>query len=127
MTSLISGRRSAGRSGKAAYSPAAGDIVWTNFTPQAGSEQAGKRPALVISEIGFNGPTGFAFVAPITSAVKGWPFEVPLPVGLKTTGVVLADQMKPLDLRSRGVSFIEGAPPEVLDEVRARLAPILGL
>ncbi len=74
-----------------------GDIIWINFTPQVGREQAGRRPAIVISPIKYNRRVGLALVCPITTKVKGYPFEVILPSGLAVSGVILADQVKSLD------------------------------
>lgn len=81
--------------------PRRGDLVWLDFDPQAGREQAGRRPAIVLSEADFNELTGFAVVCPITSQIKNYPFEVPLPEGLPFTGVVLTDQLKSLDVKRR--------------------------
>ncbi|WP_168121856.1 type II toxin-antitoxin system PemK/MazF family toxin [Paenibacillus sp. HB172176] len=80
--------------------PERGDLVWLDFDPQAGHEQAGRRPAIVLSEADFNDLTGFAFVCPITKQVKEYPFEVALPEGLPFTGVVLTDQLKSLDVKN---------------------------
>ena len=76
------------------YIPDRGDVVWLEFAPQAGHEQAGKRPALVISPAAYNGRVGLALLCPITSQKKGYPFEVALPAGMKLQGVILADQIK---------------------------------
>ncbi|HEV2125939.1 MAG TPA: endoribonuclease MazF, partial [Chloroflexota bacterium] len=96
---------------KPAYVPERGDLVWLSFTPQAGHEQAGRRPALVISPAVYNGKVGLAIFCPITSQVKGYPFEVPLGGG-SIGGVVLADQVKGLDWRARKAEFAERAPAE---------------
>lgn len=82
---------------KGAYIPERGDAVWITLDPQAGHEQAGRRPALVLSPSAYNGRVGLALLCPITSQVKGYPFEVPLPAGLGVAGVVGADQVKSLD------------------------------
>ena len=74
-------------------------MIWLTFTPQSGREQAGRRPALVVSPSAYNSKVGLALVCPITSKVKGYPFEVPLPNGVPVQGVVLADQMRGLDWR----------------------------
>jgi mRNA interferase MazF len=109
------------------YVPERGDIVWLQFDPQAGHEQAGKRPALVLSPSAYNGRVGLALLCPITSQRKGYPFEVELPAGMKVQGVVLADQIKSLDWRFRNAERVEIAPPTVLVEtvgkVRALLDP----
>ena len=86
--------------------PARGDLVWLDFDPQAGHEQPGRRPAIVLSESDFNDLTGFALVCPITNQVKEYPFEVPLPEGLIFTGVVLTDQMKSLDVTKRRIKIV---------------------
>ncbi|HTG17989.1 MAG TPA: endoribonuclease MazF, partial [Blastocatellia bacterium] len=83
------------------YSPDRGDIVWIDFSPQAGHEQAGRRPALVVSPGAYNKKVGLAILCPITSQVKGYPFEVALPDDLPIQGVVLSDQAKSLDWRAR--------------------------
>lgn len=89
------------------YVPRRGDIVWLSFTPQAGHEQAGRRPALVLSPSAYNGKVGLALFCPITSRAKGYPFEVAIPNGLAVTGVVLADQVKSLDWRARQAEFAD--------------------
>jgi len=103
------------------YTPARGDLVWLDFTPQAGHEQAGTRPALVISPRDYNRRVGLALVCPVTSSVKGYPFEVALPPGLKLEGVVLADQVKSLDWRARRARHADQVPPHVLQEVTGRI------
>ncbi|MEA5443550.1 endoribonuclease MazF [Cyanobium gracile] len=108
-----------------AYIPDRGDLVWLEFTPQSGSEQAGRRPALVISPKSYNGKVGLALFCPVTSRVKGYPFEVLLPEDSAVVGVVLADQLKSLDWRTRKACLIEKASPDVLVMVGARLLPLL--
>jgi mRNA interferase MazF len=107
------------------YVPDRCDLVWLEFTPQAGSEQRGRRPALVISPKSYNGKVGLALFCPLTSKVKGYPFEVELPDGYAVSGVVLADQLKSLDWRSRRVKFIERISPDVMAMVTARVLPLL--
>lgn len=107
------------------YVPDRGDIVWLLFTPHAGHEQAGHRPALVLSPRTYGGKTGLALFCPITSKVKGYPFEVPLPAGSPVTGVVLSDQVKSLDWRARRARFACEAPPKVVSEVLDKLAVLL--
>lgn len=109
------------------YCPECGDIIYLDFDPQAGGEQAGRRPALVLSERVYNEKTGNAVVCPITSRIKGYPFEVLLPPGGKTTGAVLADQVKSLSWRARRSAFHEDGPADVLEEVKAKVAALLGL
>ncbi|TVS05662.1 MAG: endoribonuclease MazF [Cyanobium sp. PLM2.Bin73] len=108
-----------------AYRPDRGDLVWLEFTPQTGSEQAGRRPALVISPKAYNAKVGLALFCPVTSRIKGYPFEVSLPEGSGVIGVVLADQLKSLDWRARKAKLIERASPEVLALVTARILPLL--
>ena len=110
---------------KSAYVPERGDAVWITLDPQAGHEQAGRRPALVLSPSAYNGRVGLALLCPITSQVKGYPFEVPLPAGLPVAGVVGADQVKSLDWRARKVSLIGSVPDEVVAEVVRRLQTLL--
>ena len=107
------------------YVPARGDIVWLAFSPQAGHEQAGRRPALVLSPQSYNEKTSLALCCPITSRVKGYPFEVPLPSASPVTGVVLADQVKNLDWRARRTGFGCRAPAQVVDEVMKKLTVLL--
>src|SRR5437764_3896274 len=99
---------------KPVYIPERGDAVWITLDPQAGHEQAGRRPALVVSPSAYNGRVGLALLCPITSQAKGYPFEVPLPEGLPVTGVVGADQVKSLDWRARNVARICTVPDEVV-------------
>jgi mRNA interferase MazF len=101
--------------------PRRGDLVWLQFDPQAGHEQAGRRPALVISHDAYNTKVGLALLCPVTSAVKGYPFEVALPDGLPVTGVVLADQVRSLDWRARRAAFIARVPQPILSAVLSRL------
>ncbi|WP_087068280.1 endoribonuclease MazF [Cyanobium sp. NIES-981] len=105
--------------------PDRGDLVWLEFTPQAGSEQRGRRPALVLSPRSYNGKVGLLLCCPVTSKVKGYPFEVELPDGYSVSGVVLSDQLKSLDWRSRKVKFIERASSHVMAMVTARILPLL--
>ncbi len=109
----------------AAYVPGQGDIVWLTFDPQAGHEQARRRPALVISPASYNGRVGLLLACPITSRAKGYPFEVPLPAGLPIAGVILADQVKNLDWRARRAEIGCVAPVEVLAETLAKLRALL--
>ena len=107
------------------YAPERGDIVWLNFTPQSGREQAGKRPALVISPKSYNQKVGLAVCCPITSNAKGYPFEVALPAGLPVEGVVLSDHLKSLDWRTRRASFQARVSRTVLNEVMNRVSALL--
>ena len=108
------------------FVPDAGDIVWLEFNPQAGHEQAGHRPALVVSPSAYNHKVGLALVCPITSSVKGYPFEVVLPTGSTITGAVLADQVKSLDWRARKATKACSAPALVLDSVRNKILLLVG-
>ena len=106
-------------------SPERGHVIWLSLDPQSGHEQAGRRPALVLSPASYNGPVGLALVCPVTGRAKGYPFEVPLPDGLPVSGVVLADHVKCLDWRTRQASFICESPEEVVAEVVRRLGLLL--
>ncbi len=110
---------------KPAYVPARGEAVWVTLDPQAGHEQGGRRPALVLSPASYNGRVGLALLCPITNQVKGYPFEVALPEGLAVSGVVLADAVKSLDWRARKVSRICAVPAEVVTQVLERLNALL--
>ncbi len=109
-----------------AYVPRRGDIVWISLNPQAGHEQAGRRPALVVSPGSYNGKVGLAILFPITGQPKGYPFEVAIPAGLKVSGVVLSDQVKSLDWRAREAQFVctlpVGATVDVLDKLGTLLS-----
>ena len=109
------------------YVPDRGDIVWLQFNPQAGHEQAGHRPALVLSPASYNRLSGLMLCCPMTSHKKGYPFEVPLPAGQAVAGVVLADQIKNIDWQARKAVLASRVPDAVLIEVRERLRPLLGL
>ena len=109
------------------YCPKRGDIVWLRFSPKAGHEQAGLRPALVLSPKPYNQKVGLAVFCPITSKVKGYPFEVCLPDGLDVNGVILSDQVKNLDWRARRASFACNVPDETIKEVVNKLATIIGV
>jgi mRNA interferase MazF len=108
-----------------ASTPSRGDIIWLTFDPSAGHEQAGHRPALVISPKSYNTTLGLCLVCPITSQVKGYPFEVGLPSGLKVNGVVLADQVKNVDWKVRGSEYICRLPPEIMEDVIAKITSLL--
>jgi mRNA interferase MazF len=108
-----------------AYAPRAGDIIYLTFDPQAGHEQAGRRPALVVSPASFNRTTALAWVCPITSTITDNPFEVYIPPGRKVGGGILVDQLKSLDWQVRRAEFVEEASAEVLQHVRNLIARIL--
>jgi mRNA interferase MazF len=109
----------------AAYVPSRGDLIWLQFNPQAGHEQAGRRPALVISPSSYNRRVGLAVCCPVTSQVKGYPFEVLLPEGLGVEGAILSDQIKSLDWRVRNASRIRSVPADVLQETLGKLLALL--
>ena len=107
------------------YVPGRGDLVWLKFNPKSGHEQAGRRPALVISPLEYNLRVGLALFCPVTSQVKGYPFEVPLPKGLEVQGAILSDQVKSLDWRVRGARWICTVPREILEESVARILALV--
>jgi mRNA interferase MazF len=107
--------------------PDRGDLVWLDFSPQAGSEQRGRRPAIVLTTRAYHQRSRLAVVCPITSQRKGWPMEVALPEGLAVSGVVLVDHVKSIDRVARNMEIAGNAPQDVLTEIDARLAPLLGL
>lgn len=111
----------------AKYVPDRGHLIWLEFTPQAGREQAGHRPALVLSPKAYNAKTSLAIVVPITSAVKGFPFEALVPAGGKVGGAVLCDHVRSVDYVQRKATLIEAAPASLLDEVTGKLAALLQL
>ena len=108
-----------------AYIPDSGDIVWITFNPQAGHEQAGRRPALVLSPAAYNGKVGLAILCPITSQIKGYPFEVVIPDGLEVSGAILSDQVKSLDWKARKAGFSCKVPTSTLSEVVQKLSTLI--
>jgi mRNA interferase MazF len=108
-----------------AYVPERGDAVWITFNPQAGHEQAGRRPALVLSPSAYNRKVGLAILCPITNQIKGYPFEVRIPEGLKVTGAILSDQVKNLDWKARQAEFICRLPNTVTEDVSRKLNALL--
>jgi len=106
------------------YVPDAGDVVWLQFDPQLGREQRGHRPALVISPASYNGKTSLMVCCPMTSHIKGYPFEVPI-TGDQTS-VVLADQVKSLDWAQRQAKFKEKVSPATLSDVKRKIYALLG-
>lgn len=107
------------------YTPDRGDIVWILFNPQAGHEQAGRRPALVLSPKAYNAKVGLALLCPITSQVKGYPFEVTIPNGFEVSGVVLADQIKNLDWKARNAAFACKLPNDSVNEVIRKFSTLV--
>lgn len=110
----------------ASYVPDRGDLVWLSFNPQAGREQAGRRPALIISPIQYNAKAGLTLACPVTNQAKGYPFEVAVPPGLPVTGVILADHLKSLDWRVRRAEFICQLPEAALTECLGKLGVLVG-
>lgn len=108
-----------------AYVPDRGDAVWLNFNPQTGHEQMGRRPALILSPAAYNRKVGLAVFCPITTQIKGYPFEVLIPHGLKVSGAVLSDQVKSLDWKARDTKFIVRVPKVVTDEVLKKLRTLI--
>lgn len=106
------------------YLPQRGDLVWLSFDPHAGHEQAGRRPALVLSPGAYHARSGLALVAPVTSRAKGYPFEVTLPQGLPVQGVVLADHLRNVDWQARQAEFIAVAK-DVVEEVLGKVGALL--
>ena len=107
------------------FVPDEGDVVWLDFNPQSGHEQAGRRPALVLSGAVYNRTTGLMLCCPMTTHIKGYPFEVVVPSTNKTS-VVLSDHMKNLDWKARNAVFKEKIPAKVLVEVRAKIIALIG-
>jgi len=103
-----------------AYVPDRGDVVWLEFDPQAGHEQAGKRPAFVLSPVAYNRKVGLALLCPVTNKIKGYPFEVDVPAGLAVSGTILSDQLKSLDWKARHATFICRLPDEIIAQVLAK-------
>ena len=103
--------------GSKLYVPQRGDVIWITLNPQAGHEQAGRRPALVLSLAAYNGKVGLAILCPLTNQIKGYPFEVLVPPGLSVTGAILADQVKNLDWRAREAELICNLPRRTVAEV----------
>jgi mRNA interferase MazF len=107
------------------YIPERGDVVWLRFNPQAGHEQAGTRPALVVSPTAYNRKVGLALFCPVTSQIKGYPFEVALPTDFKIKGAILSDQIKSLDWRSRRARYAATIPDATLHEVVSRILALV--
>jgi len=107
------------------FIPHRGDVVWIDMQPQAGHEQSGRRPAIVLSLKAYNGKVGLALLCPITNQIKGYPFEVIIPSGLKVTGVALSDQVKSLDWKIRGAEFCDKVPEAVVLEIFKKLKTLL--
>lgn len=107
------------------YIPDRGDVVWINMNPQAGHEQAGRRPAVALSPYSYNAKVGLALFSPVTNQIKGYPFEVIIPEGYKVAGAILADQVKSLDWKVRNVEFFDKIPESVILEILTKLSTLL--
>jgi mRNA interferase MazF len=107
--------------------PDAGDIAWVDLDPVKGTEQAGRRPALVLTSLGYHQRSRRAIICPISSNERPWAFNVPLPAGLKTRGAVLVDQVRAVERADRVFDLIERAPETLLNEVRGRLAALVAI
>lgn len=107
------------------YCPKRGDVVWIAFTPQAGHEQAGHRPALVLSPQSYNLKVGLAILCPVTNQIKGYPFEVKLPSGFEISGVILSDQVKSMDWRARKATLIGTLPEATVRQVLNKVGTLL--
>ena len=107
------------------YVPRRGDAVWITLNPQAGHEQAGRRPAMVLSPESYNGKVGLAILCPITNQIKGYPFEVLLPGGLPVTGAILSDQAKSVDWRARNAELICALPAKTISEALQKLGTLI--
>ena len=107
------------------YVPDRGDLLWLSFSPQKGHEQAGRRPAVCLSPSIYNAKTGLGLFCPVTTKIKGYPFEVQLPENLPVKGVILADQIRNLDWRARKAEFISHIPQNILEEVLGKISVLL--
>jgi len=107
------------------YVPQRGDVIWITLNPQGGHEQAGRRPALVLSPAAYNRKVGLAILCPIANQIKGYPFEVLIPDGLAITGAILSDQVKSLDWRAREAEWICALPTRTVTEILQKLNTLL--
>ncbi len=105
--------------------PDRGDLIWLSFDPQAGHEQAGRRPAVVLSPLSYNRSSGLALVVPVTSQVKGYPFEVAIPASVRITGVILADHLKSVDWRARNAERITTLPAATVNQLLKKASLLL--
>ena len=110
-----------------AYAPEAGDLIWTDFDPRVGREQSGRRPALVVSPGEFSQATEFAIVCPITSRVRPFGTSVVLPSGLPVSGEILTSHVRSIDTLARPVVYAGKVPAAILEDVRGKLAALIGL
>jgi mRNA interferase MazF len=109
------------------YIPQRGDVIWITLNPRTGHEQAGRRPALVLSPATYNGKVGLAILCPLTNQIKGYPFEVLIPPNISIQGAILADQVKNLDWRARSAELICRLPRRIVAEVLQKLAALLSV
>ncbi|MBE0481343.1 MAG: endoribonuclease MazF [Dehalococcoidia bacterium] len=107
------------------YVPRRGDVLWITLNPQAGHEQTGRRPAVVLSPQSYNSKVGLAILCPVTSQAKGYPFEVLLPAGSPVVGAIVSDQVKSLDWRARNAELICTLPAATVSEVLQKLSTLL--
>ena len=107
------------------YVPEQGNFVWIDMNPQTGHEQAGRRPAIILSPAAYNKKVGLAILCPITNQIKGYPFEVLIPSGLNVSGTILSDQVKSFDWKARNMEFIGKAPESITLEVLKKLNTLL--
>ena len=108
-----------------AWIPDRGDLVWVSFTPQAGREQAGHRPAVIVSPALYNRKSGLALMCPVTKHIKNYPFHVRLPEGLPVQGEVQSDQVRSLDWEARKAEFICRLPKDIMQEIMGKLTALL--
>ena len=107
------------------YIPDRGDLIWLYFNPQSGSEQSGRRPALVLSHKSYNSKVGMLIACPVTTKIKGYPFEVPIPQDLSMDGVILSDQIKSLDWKSRKAEYISKTSDNLMANVLAKISMLI--
>ena len=110
---------------RAGYTPERGDVIWMTFAPQVGHEQSGRRPAVVISPSLYNDRTGMALCCPITGQVKGYPFEVLVPAGLKIKGAILSDHIRNIDWKTRRAEFLCQLPEGTFEEVTDKIITLI--
>jgi len=110
---------------RSGYVPCRGDLVWITLNPQAGHEQAGRRPVVVLSPEDYNARVGLALFCPVTSRIKGYPWEVAIPEGLSVSGVILSDQVRSMDWRARDIEKIAALPAAAINEILGKLAALL--
>jgi mRNA interferase MazF len=105
--------------------PNRGEVWWLDFDPQAGHEQGGRRPALMLSHAAYNRKVGLALLCPITNQIKGYPFEVVIPDGLAVRGAILSDHIKSMDWKARRPAFLTRLPDPVIEEVLDKARSLL--